>query len=943
MRRYRPLLLLVMLVQLWPAQAVQSQTAEPETLEVAASLHKRGLAEQEKGELQKAQQDFQKALAIREKLAPDSIDLAATLSRLGGIQWQLGHLEDSEKYFQRVLAIHRKQGPDTRSVAETLLSLGVVAWTGGNLQTAEDYFHRALEIQQLLAPGSLEMAATLNNLANVIRDRGDLVKAEQQFQQALAIYEKFPGNNFLPTVLLNLGNIAWDRGDISKAEEFYTRALSNREVMTPGPIAQCLSNLGLVRWHRGDLAGAEEFHTQALALRQQISPESLEVAESLLNLGGVAARRGDLASAGEYDQRAYALAQKLAPGSLTMADIENDLGDVARDRGDLAEAEDFYRQALAVREKRVPFSLAHAESLASLAMVMRDRGRLSDSARLFQQALDALESQTARLGGSEDIRSEFRAGHAGLYQQYLDLLAGQNEFDLAFQVAERSRARTLLEILNEAGVDIRKGASPELQQQSLSLRQTLGARLSSRAEPGVGDDQAAAIQQEVEKLLAEYRDVEARIRAGNPGYAALSQPEVASAGQVQHDLLDSGTVLLEYALGEKRSYLWVITPEFRHHYELPGQAAIEAAARDLYEALTARNIRIAGETARQRRQRWQRADRRYPEAAGALGRMVLAPAAADLGWKRLLIVSDGALQYIPFAVLPVPSSSLKLGGMRPLILEHEIVELPSVSTLPILRREEAGRSARRVVTVFADPVFGQGDDRISSLKEIRGPRDAMPVAAALHPADRDTGANGPPARLSFSRLPFSRREAQTIYSIAPRGEATLRLDFDASKSAVTGGNLRDYRILHFATHGLLDSQHPELSALVFSLVDRHGRPQDGFLRLIDIYNLDLNADLVVLSACQTAMGKQAQREGVIGLTRGFMYAGATRVMASLWSVDDEATAELMKKFYESMLRQGQSPSQALRTAQIWMYSQKNWKTPYYWGGFIMQGEWKKTR
>jgi CHAT domain-containing protein len=189
-------------------------------------------------------------------------------------------------------------------------------------------------------------------------------------------------------------------------------------------------------------------------------------------------------------------------------------------------------------------------------------------------------------------------------------------------------------------------------------------------------------------------------------------------------------------------------------------------------------------------------------------------------------------------------------------------------------------------------------------------------------------------------LPFTRREAEAIYSIAPRGTATKALDFEASKNAVIGLQLRDYRIVHFATHGLLNSEHPELSGLVFSLVDRHGRPQDGFVRLYDIYNLDLNADLVVLSACQTALGKQIQQEGLVGLTRGFMYAGADRVMASLWSVDDEATAELMKKFYEGVLQNGQTPAQALRSAQIWMYSQKTWKSPYYWAGFVLQGEWK---
>jgi CHAT domain-containing protein len=176
--------------------------------------------------------------------------------------------------------------------------------------------------------------------------------------------------------------------------------------------------------------------------------------------------------------------------------------------------------------------------------------------------------------------------------------------------------------------------------------------------------------------------------------------------------------------------------------------------------------------------------------------------------------------------------------------------------------------------------------------------------------------------------------------MAAPGEANKALDFDASKATAMSKQLGEYKIVHLATHGLVNSEHPALSGLVFSLLDRQGRSQDGFLRLSDIYNLELNADLVVLSACQTALGKQILGEGLIGITRGFMYAGSPRVIASLWKVDDEATAELMKKFYEGLLKNGQRPAEALRAAQMWMLKQPRWKAPYYWAGFVLQGEWK---
>ncbi len=200
-------------------------------------------------------------------------------------------------------------------------------------------------------------------------------------------------------------------------------------------------------------------------------------------------------------------------------------------------------------------------------------------------------------------------------------------------------------------------------------------------------------------------------------------------------------------------------------------------------------------------------------------------------------------------------------------------------------------------------------------------------------------------RGDLPRLPFSRQEAEAIHALTrqagiAQAETKVALGFEASRETASSPDLGQYRIVHFATHGLLNNEHPELSGIVLSLVDRQGNPQNGFFRLYDVYNMNLAAELVVLSACQTALGKQVRGEGLVGLTRGFMYAGTARVMASLWRVEDEATAEMMKKFYEGMIKGGQRPAAALRSAQVWMRQQKRWRAPYYWAGFILQGEWK---
>jgi CHAT domain-containing protein len=237
--------------------------------------------------------------------------------------------------------------------------------------------------------------------------------------------------------------------------------------------------------------------------------------------------------------------------------------------------------------------------------------------------------------------------------------------------------------------------------------------------------------------------------------------------------------------------------------------------------------------------------------------------------------------------------------------------------------------------VLADPVFDPGDPRVTRARRPGGsePGSRPNGVLALTRAAESVG------RASFSRLPFSRQEAGSIAALAAPGSLAEAMDFEASRSWIDSGGLAGRSIVHFATHGLLNGEHPDLSGLVLSLVNEKAAWQDGFLRMTDIYNLRLDAELVVLSACQTALGRDVRGEGLIGVTRGFMYAGAPRVVASLWQVDDQSTAELMRLFYRGLLRERHHAAEALRLAQLELARQKRWAAPYYWAGFIMQGEW----
>jgi CHAT domain-containing protein len=427
--------------------------------------------------------------------------------------------------------------------------------------------------------------------------------------------------------------------------------------------------------------------------------------------------------------------------------------------------------------------------------------------------------------------------------------------------------------------------------------------------------QLAAAEKKVNTLSAEYEEVRAKIRSGSPRYSALKFPQPLGLAEIQSSVLDPDTLLLEYALGPDHSFLWAVTADSLDCFELPARGQVEQSARRFREALASPTGNVAS------------------EAAKEASRVLLSPVASKLGNKRLLIVADGALQYLPFAALPDPEDF-----EQPLIVKHEVVSVPSASTVAVLRRELSNRNPPpKKLAVLADPVFNRDDSRV--MTTARRPVSAAPPAMGrgLERAITDFGISG----TRLNRLPGTRREAAGIIALVGESERKQALDFDASVALLNSLEIKNYRIVHLATHGFLNTAHPGLSGLALSLVDKQGNPVDGFLRLHEIYNLRLAADLVVLSACQTGLGKEVQGEGLVGLTRGFMYAGAPRVVASLWKVDDSATAELMRTFYSAMLGENRlSVSAALRQAQVAMWKTRRFQAPYYWAAFVLQGDWK---
>jgi CHAT domain-containing protein/tetratricopeptide (TPR) repeat protein len=616
--------------------------------------------------------------------------------------------------------------------------------------------------------------------------------------------------------------------------------------------------------------------------------------------------------------------------------------------GDYQKGSDYCAQALAVNRGTGDRN-AESLTLQQIAISERNRGNLRAAQTAIESVIANVESIRANVVNPA-LRLSYFAGSQNYYEFYIDLLMllhkqhPNDGYDgKALQAVELARARALLDTLMEANADIRQGVDPALLRREREGQRRLNASAQSQmlllSQPH-SEAQAAAIAEEIQTIFKDLQQVETEIRRTSPRYAALTQPQFLTLKEIQTQILDPDTLLLEYSIGDERSYLWAVTSSSITSYELPKRADIETASRRFYDLLNARNTRVKSETNEQREVRIKQADAAIPTAAATLSGIVLAPVAAQLGNKRLMIVADDALHFLPFAALPVVNGSMSTSRQRRvtrlLIEDHEIINLPSASTLAVIRNEMKGRNrASRTVMALADPVFMKDDERVkpnSDKAPVRG-EDRQLVKAA-----KDTGVASD--GLYVPRLPGTRQEAEKIVAMVPGNEGRLALDFGASRETATSAELGQYRYVHFSTHGLLNSVHPELSGLVFSLVNERGESQDGFLRAHEIYNLKLSPEVVVLSACQTGMGKTIRGEGLVSLTRGFMYAGAPRVIVSLWGVSDLGTTELMVRFYRGMLKEGMRPAAALRAAQVSLMNDKQWASPYYWAPFTLQGEWR---
>lgn len=862
---------------------------------------------------------------------------ATVLTHAGQIYQRAGQTERSLELFGQALPLQRALH-NPRGEATVLSGMGVAYYSTGHTRDALDHLLPALELYRSVQDLRDE-AFTLTSIGAVYYSTDDYPQALRYFAEADPKWEQCGDRSGQSANLHNLASAYERTGELEKAIAAFTKALPlHRQANYRIGEANTLTSLGTLHAGLGDYTSALEFYREALPLHQGTTNKQGEAA-TLQNIGDIYGAQGDYQRALEYFARALPLRRAIAdrPGEASALNrigfAQAHLGDHARARDSARQSLDLYReigsprgQALSLHTLAVSSSLSGDSSAAiesfresarlsetagdlrgqasahfGIAREQNRSGKLAESRREIESAIALAESVRGRVP-SPELRSFYFASIRDYFDLQIDTLMRMGQPVEALDASERSRARSLIDMLYESLAGIRQGVDPALLDRERSLGRLLDATAGrylalSLTKPS----EAEKLSANLTRLTADFREAQADIRAHSPRYAALVSPPPIDAAQLRA-MLDPQTQAIEYSLGPERSYAWVISHDAVEGVSLAPRSQIESAASRLRQAM-------AG------------GDPSALEAARRLSRLILSPVAGKLHARRLAIVGDGALQSVPFAALAVPASAV----YEPLATQFELVTLPSVSVLQTLREQAAGRTkASKVLAVFADPVFRADDVRASGIHATAG----APAAT-----------RGPD--LNLGRLSGTRTEAKVILALAPPAARLSALDFDASIARVNGAAMAGYRIVHFATHAFVDSVRPELSGVVLSMVDPQGRPVDGVLRLRDIYNLRWNADLVVLSGCETALGQEISGEGSIGLTRGFMYAGAPRVAASLWKIDDRHTASLMRDFYQAMLGpRNLGPAAALRDAQLQMLRREGGNGSFAWAAFVLTGDWR---
>lgn len=794
---------------------------------------------------------------------------------------RLGDTQAAMNHMQEALA-RSTQLSYTRGIALAHREIGYIHFYLGERQPALDQFRTSKEL--LPEQGEfLERARVLNAMGFIYRDFGDLAAAERYHQEAENTFKIAGYRLGTLTALLNRAEIYARSGETESARQSFEEALATAaELKDEFQMSLAYEGLGRVELNGQNFDKAIVFFQDALKLTERSSTESNTISELL---GAAYELKGDLSAARQHYESVLSINEQMG-NSLYIA---KNLYDLAR--------------------------LDHKEGKFDAAYE-----RVTESVRLTEElsiSLDSSELKRSYLGNSHhrfELMTLLDARSTVLDPQQADI-------ERAFVILEKSRARSVSEQLRRNGAPGLVNADAS----QLSVERHLLASLSTKNDlrinlrmKGGNATELKLLESEIAKITEELDALRSDLNQRSSANALFRHTPEFEIARLQNEILGEQDVLIAFFLTDSQSFAWLIDKAKIEIFPLPRRELIESLVDRLQGSLQTRSL--AG-TPAEKAEKIRLADAEYATAARELSNMILGPVAEKIKGKRLIVVPDGKLNYFPISALPMPGSE----SDDPILLTNEVIYQPSAQTYALLKKigQERKDEQTKDLLVFSDPVFNPSDERLTGIE-------------VAQTSDEPYRFRLVESFSSLSRLPSSKTEAEMVSNAV--GSADLFLGFDATRERLLSTNLADYKVVHLATHGFLDPERPELSSLVLSRYDRSGKPIDESIRMHDIYSMKLNADLVVLSACQTGTGKEIKGEGVMGLNTAFLQAGARSVISTLWQVEDNAANELMKEFYGRMVSEGMSPSAALRAAQIKLYNDPQFRSPFFWAAFTVHGD-----
>ena len=917
-------------VNAWEAGLAEARQSG-NTQHVSVFLYPLGMAYEHLHRYEEAMDYYRQALQLRRQLN-DVRGQVKVLNNLGIVSDKLGRYDQAQELYRQALPLTRKLG-DTQTEGRTLANLGVAYFHSGEYAAALDTLQQALTLYRQLGSRALE-ASALHNIGDMYERRGRYQEALNAYRQALSLQQQLPETGPQGRTLNNIGVIYWHLGQYDEALAYYNLALaSKRAAGDQHGEAATLNNIGVVHWKRKEYEEALDSYHQALHIRRALR-DSRGQGSTLTSIGMVHAAEGRSREALNAFRQALSITQAIGDRqrqSLTLTQ----LGKLYSTGGDTQQAYEAFQESVTLSTQLNAREILW-EALRGLAAVEVERQQFQNAVQHYEQAITHIEA----------LRAEFRAideywpvmeDKFAVYDEFIALLSRlhhsfpEKGYDQkAFEIFERRQGRVFLEQMGQTGARRFAGLPEAIRQREEYLETQLDntrhdlRTVLSQSHPNL--DRITELEQRFKTLQAEQHDLRATLQVHYPDYYALRYPQPVSLDNLRHRVLQPDELMLVYHVMPTRTILWVIGSQQMQMHVLP------AGKRDIQQQLAnMRHAMIPDWAMNPSVERFYNPasaaaqDMPFVEASYTLFSTLVPQDARSLltQGKSLYIVPTGALYTLPFEAL-ITRPAPHVDEAHFLLEDVSISYLSSASLLKTLEntRNRTADVTRYPLLVFAHPDYDALDARIE------GATRSFQIQAVVSAF-----------RGAIPELPETEAEARTIVALfqAPPKSHPLQLRRDASRANLlrmnADGRLDDYQYLLFSLHGLIPGEvsYVNQPALILS---------DDLVMMSDVFGLSLNADMIMLSACNTGRGKYQRGEGVMGLTRAFMYAGTPTTTVTLWSVHSMSAKALSVGLFQH-LKQGYTPAHALRAIKLQMLKGEKgdpFKQPFHWAPFVIFGE-----